>query len=104
MRANNIDVDMGGSAPSRALVIVARSDRFAPPRRTAWVAALQTPQHLVRGDVAPAIHGLTLPERLRMITREIVEALIATSGVLVVVIIVLTMSLLLRAIRALLHR
>jgi hypothetical protein len=104
VRTNKSYVDMEASAASRALVVVARSDRFTAPRRTAWVAVLHTPQQLTRAEGASASDGLTLTDRLRMITREIVEALIATSGVLVVVIIVLIMSLLLRAIRTLLHR
>jgi hypothetical protein len=98
---NNFETNTG--TPSRALLIVARSVRFSPPR-SGWALDYQTLQRQPRAVAAPVIKGFTLPDRLRMVVREIVEAVIATSGVLAVVIIVLVMSLLLRAIRTLLHR
>ncbi len=112
MRTEKSDIEPAGSAHSRALVIVAPSARFrlvtANPntamRQSAWGSQHRSGQRLQCAPVYAVNERFSFPGRLAIAVGEVEEILIATSGTLVVVIILLAMAMMMRAVRTLLRR
>jgi hypothetical protein len=112
VRTQESDIKTTGRAHSRALVIVAPSAHIrlvrAKPkmasRQGVWDSQYCRGERVQRAAVTAVNDGFKFPARLTMAVGEVVELLIATSGTLVVVAILLTMAMMMRAIRALLRR
>lgn len=112
MRTQHSDIKTTGSAHSRALVILTPSARMrlvpanpkAALRQSAWGLQYGSERRVQRAAATPAIDRFRFPGRLAMAVGEVMEILIATSGTLVVVLILLAMAMMVRAIRTLLHR
>jgi hypothetical protein len=112
VRTKETEVERGMGARSHALSIVAPSAHFrllqanprSASRQSDWALQYQSPRRVPREDVMPVSDGFRFSGRLSLAMGEFVEILIATSGTLVVVIILLAMAMMMRAIRALLRR
>jgi hypothetical protein len=102
-----IERDRGGS--SRALAVVSLIERFRAlqPRlksarhQTESVRRHQSSDSKSRADVTGAIERYKFPASLRTKVGEFAEVLVATSGVLAVVVIVLAMTMMVRGIQSL---
>jgi len=90
------DLRRESSAHPRALAVVERAAILPLPHQGLY--------WLPRGDVTRTNDDFKGHGRLRTAMREVVALLIATSGVLAVVVIVLVVTMLLRALRALCRR
>ena len=112
MRSQESDIKTAGRAHSRALAIVAPSvpirlvqaDPKMASRQGAWDLQYHGGRRVRRATITEVNDGFRFPGRLTMAVGEVVELLIATSGTLVVVAILLAMAMMMRAIRALLRR
>lgn len=112
MRTQESNIKTGGSAHSRTLAIVAPSARIrllqansmTALRESPWGLQYQSGQHVQRAPLGAVNKRFGISARLAIAVGEVVEILIATSGTLLVVMILLAMTMLMRAIRALLRR
>lgn len=112
MNAEKHEIERGRNGHSRALAVVARSARFrivetkpmTTSRQSTWALQSQTLHQVPRAGVTRAKDGFKLPGRLSVATGQVVEILVATSGMLVVVMVVLVMTMTLRGIRTLCRR
>ena len=112
MRTHESDIKTGGGAQSRALAIVAPSARIrlvqANPetalRYGPWGLQYRCGRQVQRAPLTAVNDRFGFPGRLTIALGEVVEILIATSGTLLVVMILLSMAMLMRGIRTLLRR
>jgi hypothetical protein len=112
VRTQQSEIKPAGSVHSRALAVVAPGAHVrlvtANPntamRQSAWGSQHRSGQRLQCATVNAVNGRFSFPGRLAIAVGEVVEILIATSGTLVVVIILLAMAMMMRAVRTLLRR